>query len=314
MTSGWPHDHSPFHSGEQKIQAELELRDEVEARARKIIRDYMPEQHQQFFASLSYVFLAVEQENEECYLICAYGEPGFVSASNSNTLVISKKYWFTPKSENHFSSGQKLGLVGLNFSNRRRNRLNGTIADITETEITMTVDQSFGNCPKYIQQREALFSAENTTQAVPTRNKELPQLLARADTFFIATCHHDKNNAYASGVDVSHRGGKPGFIRLVDNTMTFPDFRGNRHFSTLGNLLLNPKVSLLFIDFELERTVRAQGEASILWSKDTYGEFEGAERFVQIILNQDSVITEKLPIRWSDKQDSPFIEDTGVWE
>ena len=53
------------------------------------------------------------------------------------------------------------------------------------------------------------------------------------------------------GVDVSHRGGKPGFVRIDDDkTLTFPDFSGNYHFNTMGNILLNPLAGLLFIDFE----------------------------------------------------------------
>ena len=121
---------------------------------------------------------------------------------------------------------------------------------------SIRVAQSFGNCPRYIQTR--------TPTAVPVATHPEPERLARldaealrliagADTFFIATAHPAAGHGAArdEGVDVSHRGGAPGFVlALGEKELAVPDFDGNRFFNTLGNLLLQPAAGLLFIDFE----------------------------------------------------------------
>jgi hypothetical protein len=61
----------------------------------------------------------------------------------------------------------------------------------------------------------------------------------------------------AFGADISHRGGLPGFVRVQGDELTIPDFRGNRYFNTLGNLIAEPRASLLFIDFEKGRSAAA---------------------------------------------------------
>ncbi len=75
-------------------------------------------------------------------------------------------------------------------------------------------------------------------------------LIAAADTFFIATAVGAEAGA-AAGVDVSHRGGRPGFVQVNDHrTLTIPDYAGNHHFNTFGNLELNPRAGLLFVEFQ----------------------------------------------------------------
>ena len=61
------------------------------------------------------------------------------------------------------------------------------------------------------------------------------------DTFFVASYADDGDDAARRGVDVSHRGGRPGFVQVDGDVLTIPDFAGNFHFNTLGNLLVNPR-------------------------------------------------------------------------
>ena len=63
----------------------------------------------------------------------------------------------------------------------------------------------------------------------------------------------------AYGADISHRGGRPGFVRVDGDVLTIPDFRGNRYFNTLGNLIAEPRASLLFVDFETGDLLQLQG-------------------------------------------------------
>jgi len=95
--------------------------------------------------------------------------------------------------------------------------------------------------------------------------------------FFIAT-------ADAQGrPDCSHKGGLPGFVRVVDRqTIAFPSYDGNGMFKSLGNLLVNPHVGLLFIDFESPRRLRVNGQASVHADDPLLGEFVGAQLMVRV--------------------------------
>ena len=77
------------------------------------------------------------------------------------------------------------------------------------------------------------------------------------------------------GLDVSHRGGPPGFVRVDGDVLTIPDYRGNRYFNTLGNLLLEPRAALLFVDFARGEMLQLQGRGDVAWDE---ADLPGAER------------------------------------
>ena len=89
-------------------------------------------------------------------------------------------------------------------------------------------------------------------------------MIASSDTFYLASAHPDARESYArsEGVDVSHRGGPPGFAHFTgEQTFVIPDFRGNDFFNTLGNLRLHPRAGLLFIDVLSGDVLSLEGEA-----------------------------------------------------
>jgi uncharacterized protein len=91
------------------------------------------------------------------------------------------------------------------------------------------------------------------------------ELIAQVDTFFIASALGSVHQETNQGIDASHRGGKPGFVRIDDeHTLTVPDFAGNNAFNTLGNLLLNPRCGLLFLDFATGTTVQLAADAEVI--------------------------------------------------
>jgi predicted pyridoxine 5'-phosphate oxidase superfamily flavin-nucleotide-binding protein len=101
------------------------------------------------------------------------------------------------------------------------------------------------------------------------------------DMFFLAT-------ADAAGrPQCSYKGGEPGFVRVLDErTLTFPNYDGNGMYLSMGNVLVNPGVGLLFIDFTAERPsrLRVNGTASLVAADDQPGaqftvEVEVAEVF-----------------------------------
>lgn len=95
--------------------------------------------------------------------------------------------------------------------------------------------------------------------------------------FFLAT-------ADAEGrPECSYKGGLPGFVRILDpQTLVFPSYDGNGMFKSLGNLLVNPSVGMLFIDFEAPRRLRVNGSATLLESDPLLSEYAGAQAIVRV--------------------------------
>src|SRR6266850_1840245 len=95
--------------------------------------------------------------------------------------------------------------------------------------------------------------------------------------FFLAT-------ADAEGrPECSYKGGLPGFVRVVDpRTLAFPSYDGNGMFKSLGNLLVNPQVGMLFIDFESPKRLRVNGRASTHEDDALLSKFTGAQLIVRV--------------------------------
>jgi uncharacterized protein len=115
-------------------------------------------------------------------------------------------------------------------------------------------------------------------------------------------------------VDVSHRGGKPGFVRVSDDrTLMIPDFSGNLHFNTIGNLLLNPNAGLLFLDFDHGDLLYLTGCVEIVWQGKEVDSYASAERLLHFYLTRGYRAEGSLPLRWSAPEFSPFLKNTGTW-
>ena len=232
------------------------------------IRDFMPEQHRHFFAQLPYVFLGAVDAAGWPLATLLTGHPGFVQSPDPVTLHIAALPDAGDPAAETLAADRDIGILGIDFSTRRRNRANGRIQSLDTGGITIAVNQSFGNCPQYIQQRVVASSRVEPAAAVPTPVESFDHLdeaaqaaIERADTFFVASRSRAGSGA-ANGADISHRGGRPGFVRVDGDVLTIPDFRGNRYFNTLGNLAAEPRASLLFVDFETGDLLQLQGRAT----------------------------------------------------
>jgi predicted pyridoxine 5'-phosphate oxidase superfamily flavin-nucleotide-binding protein len=83
--------------------------------------------------------------------------------------------------------------------------------------------------------------------------------------------------------DCSYKGGLPGFVRVVDeHTLAFPNYDGNGMYRSMGNIVKNPQVGMLFIDFEYGDRMRVNGEATFHYDDPLLKEFEGAQFIVRI--------------------------------
>jgi uncharacterized protein len=309
---------SPFHAGEIAAQERLGVRERMEEQGQRVIRDFMPEQHRQFFGHLPFLLAGTVDAQGQPWASILTGNPGFLSTPNEHTLRVAASPLVGDPISNNLKEGALIGLLGIELHTRRRNRMNGSVIAANPYSFDVQVGQSFGNCPKYIQARDY----EPIQRSTPVKFHQLSQLdsaahrlIADADTFFIASAYLDKNAGATQGVDVSHRGGKPGFVGIDDeNTLTVPDFSGNLHFNTIGNLILNPKAGLLFIDFERGDLLYLSSEAEVIWEGEEVKAFDGAERLLRFRVHDGVYVESSLPLHWSSPEISPFLASTGSLE
>jgi predicted pyridoxine 5'-phosphate oxidase superfamily flavin-nucleotide-binding protein len=163
-------------------------------------------------------------------------------------------------------SGQSVGLVTIDLATRRRLRINGHVVFAGPSGLIVDVEQAYGNCPQFIQQRQLSVPATLQEPLAPTDPRPVSDHLepadiaqiGEADTFFLGTTHPDRGN------DASHRGGPPGFVRVEDErSLWWPDYPGNNMFNSLGNIAVDPVAALLFVDFTTGRTLHLTGRATL---------------------------------------------------
>ena len=232
------------------------------------IRDFMPDQHRAFFAALPVLFVAVGDERGAPLATVLPGRPGFIGSPDATTLEIGALPLAGDPARDWLVEGSKIGLLGLDFATRRRNRANGTVARRGETGMRVEVRQSFGNCPKYIVRREPSWvgGEEGVSRVSTVLDGAALQIVRNADTLFVASSG-GPGAGMNGGLDMSHRGGPAGFVMVEGNRLTIPDYRGNRYFNTLGNLVLDSRVGLLFMEFTTGSVVQVQGRAEIAWGE-----------------------------------------------
>jgi predicted pyridoxine 5'-phosphate oxidase superfamily flavin-nucleotide-binding protein len=305
---GWGAKASPFHAGELAVQQRVGVSDKAEAIGRRGIRRYMPEQHRQFFAELPFMVFGGVDANGQPWATVRAATAGFVSSPDAQTLRIEGGVVPGDPLAGQWKPGAMIGGLGLQPQTRRRNRVNGVVRSVQGDTLLVHVMQSFGNCAKFIQSRTPGFverpahAVEVTTQLSDADRA----LLANADTFFIASANLAQEAGLARGVDVSHRGGKPGFVRIDDaNTLTTPDYSGNRFFNTIGNLIHDPRAGLLFIDFASGDLLHLAVRAEVVWDGPELAAFEGAERLVRFHIDEVRRSRAALPFEWSDVELAP---------
>lgn len=308
---------SIFHAGELAIQQRVGVREQM-AGAAAYIRDYMPDQHREFYHSLPFFFLGALDAAGQPWATMLAADAGFIVSPDARTLDIGGGLLPGDPLQGQLHAGDHVGGLGLEPTTRRRNRVNGEIVAADGGALRVAVTQSFGNCPQYIQHRQhtSVPAAEREVRVL--RGAALSDadraLIARADTYFIASANLAADAGRGRGVDVSHRGGRPGFVRVDDaRTLTAPEFVGNYFFNTMGNLLNNPRAGLLFIDFENGDMLHLAVEAEILWDAPQLQAFAGAEKLLRFHVREVARNVGALPFRWTAPQPAMQNARTGSW-
>ena len=233
------------------------------------------------------------------------GKPGFLQAQSERLVQIDADLIPAPLDE-ALKVGTPCGLLTIDLGSRVRLRLNGTAVRAHNGGIELSLRQVYFNCPQYIQRRSIGTARSKPQSAVTVTATALTsrqiEWISRVDTFFISSFHSESDCA-----DTSHRGGFPGFVRVVNsNTLIFPDYAGNNMFNTLGNIHLNPSTGLLFLDFETGATLQLTGRSQILWDAASKQEFVGAERVIQFQVDRVVDVSNATSWRWDFVDYSPY--------
>ncbi len=338
MTAG-----HPWHSGEALIQKRRGTPHELTISVPNYIEKYMPQQHSEFFAGLPYLTLATLDKQGRPWasilVTTSHSDPsiGITTYGRNQTDVVAEVNPYDPfvralgPDQKPSDDDRRLFAgVGVDFSNRRRNKLAGLIEPISldtigKVSLRLISDQHLGNCPKYITVRSlehkareaelALDSFDALTAALPDASKDL---IARASTVFLAT-KHSENGDDASldqrDMGLNHRGGAPGFMRLyeerggdgVTTYLILPDHSGNRFYQSLGNIETDRQVGLAFPDFTTGDVLYVTGHAENLYDTEAEAIMPRVSLLTRIQVTGAVFVKGALNLRLvSEEQHSPY--------
>ncbi|MGV8921118.1 MAG: pyridoxamine 5'-phosphate oxidase family protein [Pseudomonas sp.] len=295
-----------FHPGEQQVQALFGVRQHMARVGRRAIVPYIDDYFQEFYERLKYVFLAANDSHGQLWATLLFGEPGIITSPDPHSLLIKAEFDPEDPVGSALFAGATLAVLGLDFASKGRLRASGHVSTpLHHCVLRIAVNQSFGNCPKYIWPRQPPESLpSDTVRSHDWTGLDDPRVRAiveQADTFFIASQHDDPQMPLASGPDVSHRGGLPGILQQEQGALVWPEYHGNFYFSTLGNLLASPACGLLIPDFDSGSVLQMTGTAQILWLDSDGPKLDGnAQVNCKVRFTPDKVLlrTHAIPGGW----------------
>jgi len=293
-----------FHEGERAVQKRAGVEAESRSLGRGISRN-IPDGAGPFLEAQRVAILAGVDPDDRVWTSLVTGNPGFITSPDSRTLRLAAAISPVDPLSAALSTNRELGVLVFDPERRRRLRINGRVSRADASTIEIRTEEVFGNCPKYIQARapegDSRHHRDETARKSATLSPEQRRAIERADTFFIASVHA------GTGADASHRGGQPGFVRVLDpGTLRIPDYSGNNMFQTLGNITADTRVGLLFVDFETGTTLQLTGRATILWDRKEFDQLKGAERALRVEIEQAVEIEGKGSLGWRFLEYSPF--------
>lgn len=300
----------PYHEGEHAVQDRLNVLAAARANQRAI-RNSLPEGASSFLAHQSMVVIGSRNVEGHVWASTVFASPGFLTAKDAHTVEIDLSRTAISGDDplwSNLTADPDVGLLVIDLSTRKRLRINGRVRAIGPKFWSLDIAQAYANCPRYIQRRELVVGNETPTsnsrpmQFGTTLTPTQTTLIGNADTFFVASAHPQ------CGLDASHRGGAPGFVRvLTPARLLIPDFPGNNMYNTLGNFYTNPLAGLIFIDFHQHRLLQITGRVKIVWNLDRPAEETGGtQRYWEF--NCEKWRESPIPTRlgWTFKEYSPF--------
>ncbi|MBB3223443.1 pyridoxamine 5'-phosphate oxidase family protein [Pseudoduganella umbonata] len=299
---------SVFHDGERTIQA-LAGETTIADRNIAMLSDTVIGGARPFIARQFMAVLASTDAAGAVWASVIFGKPGFLHTDDRHAIAIDlphkERDLADPLWEN-MAAIADVGMLFIELGSRRRYRVNGTVRRLDGCGAEVAIREAYPNCPKYIQRRHLRQLGEPRLPVQAAHGTVLrggaANIVARADTIFLASRHE------RTGADASHRGGQPGFVKLVDDTtLRIPDYRGNSLFNTLGNIEADGRAGIAILDFENGQVLQLTGSATVLWNQDDpHGETGGTRRYWEFKVA--SWILRDLPhaLQWEYLDASPF--------
>jgi predicted pyridoxine 5'-phosphate oxidase superfamily flavin-nucleotide-binding protein len=272
-------------------------------RVGRSIRAVIPPVAQAFLEERRWLVAGALDDDERPWASVLAGPRGFIRAVDDRSVRIAAQPASGDPLERAFATGARAGFIAIDLETRRRLRLNGQVRSHDAAGILVDADAVYSNCPQYIQRRSEDGSVDRPPESTPRRSAQLTDRqrdwLRAADTFFIVTA------APGEGVDASHRGGMPGFVRVEGQRIVWPDYAGNAMFNTLGNIDAWPRAGLLVPDFDTGGTLHVTGRAAIDWDESHAAAVDGAERLVTLDVESVVELAATLPVRLRLREYSP---------
>jgi len=299
----------PFHEGERSIQERAGERAVADANG-SVIESAIPRPALGFIGQQSMAVLTSIDAGGRPWVSLLFGSPGFLRADSPERVIADlSRAWRHPDDPlwPNVRRDPRLGMLLVELATRRRLRINGT-AVLDGDTLRVQVQQAYPNCPKYIQRRHLPKRMEGLDGKPPpavrggTLAGDQAAWVAAADTLFVASLHPER------GADASHRGGRPGFVQVLDSsTLRIPDYAGNSMFNTLGNFAAYPKGGILVPDFEGRRTLQMVGDVELRWDLgDPHGVTGGTGRFWDFLIVEVLELPWPVRARWEFLDASPF--------
>lgn len=131
----------PWHEGEKTLQRRLGVAERMEDQGRKVIRNFMPDQHRQFYGQLPFIVLGAVDDAGAPWATLLEGKPGFVSSPDATTLLIAARPGIDDPVGAALAAGSPVGMLGIELHTRRRNRANGTVTHLDREAFAVNVQR-----------------------------------------------------------------------------------------------------------------------------------------------------------------------------
>lgn len=301
-------DRGPFHEGEIAIQQRVGDRGLAELNGR-VIASTIPRGALSFLSQQHWVILASVDESRHPWASMLVGPEGFAHSPDETRVDIDLCGAAVAGNDpvlSNLKHNPAIGLLAIEFDRRRRLRINGRAERITPAEIRIRVDEAYPNCPKYVQRRHLRSLSARARGDWYRSGRELGEAqihnIRAADTMFVASVHPDR------GADASHRGGKPGFVQVIDRrSLRVPDYAGNSMYNTLGNVSRHPFMGAAFLDFDTGRVLQLSGTAAMEFDKsDPSGITGGTNRFWRMDIERWHEFELPVEMEWERLDASPL--------
>ncbi len=268
-----------FHNGEKEVQQMMG--EEIKAHSvGRIIKDSIEPFVVNFIEKQPMVIMSSVDTYGNVWASILIGNFGLAKVPNTNTLVFDESMIYSSKNDvfyQNIEDNPEIGSLFIELASRRRFRING-ISSGYGSNIEVEVHEAYPNCPKYIQSRVLSVPDHfkeinpNTSQGEQLGESEKDWIIS-ADTLFVGS------RSLEGKMDVSHRGGNPGFVEMLDDsTLKIPDYQGNSMYNTLGNFLENPNSGILFVDFKKGTTLQLTGKAELLFDQKSEEDLQKTTR------------------------------------